>query len=145
MGTLAELSLPVDQDTVTHALAWLETIGRQAHWPSRTLFKLSLCLDETLTNVTMYGYARAAPNAVEPQVKLQLREEDQRLVLRIMDNGVAFDPTRQTPRELDISLDDARIGGHGLRLMQHYLEDIRYERRNGWNQLELIAAVDDAS
>lgn len=142
MGTPAELSLPVDPNTITRALSWLENIAQQAGWPPRTLFKLNLCLDETLTNITLYGYQDAAPG-IEPQVRLRLQEENGRITLRVLDNGVAFDPTAQRPRDLDTSLDDAKIGGHGLRLMLHYLEDIHYERRNGWNQLELIAAIDD--
>src|SRR5690606_23469848 len=99
---------------------------------SRTLFKLRLCLDETLTNIVMHGYSGADP-AVTPCVELRLHQDDRRLYLRVKDNGVAFDPTAQTSRKLDASLDDAQIGGHGLRLLRHYLEDIRYARREGWN------------
>ena len=144
MRTLAETPLPVDRDTVARGLEWLESIGRGLHWPSRTLFKLRLCLDETLTNIAMYGYAQSRPDAGEPCVRLRLLEDGPRLVLEITDNGVAFDPTSQTPRGLDASLDEARVGGHGLRLMLHYLEDIRYERLDGWNRLELVAALDNA-
>ena len=67
------------------------------------------------------------------------------MFLIVMDNGVPFDPTARQPRELDASLDDARIGGHGLRLMRHYLRDIRYERTDGWNRLTLVAGIDEAS
>jgi len=144
MRTLAELSLPVDDTTVAQSLEWLESAGRQAQWPARTLFKLRLCLDETLTNITMHGYAGAPAGGEDPCVRLGLQENGRRLTLLIMDNGVAFDPTARTPRALDTSLDEAQIGGHGLRLMRHYLEDIRYERRGGWNRLELVAAVDEA-
>lgn len=143
MHTPAEISLSVDQNTVPHALDWLEAVGQQRGWPARTLFKLRLCLDETLTNITMHGYSGATPVAEQPSIRLQLQQHGRQLVLGIMDNGVAFDPTKKTPRNLDVSLDDAQIGGHGLRLMLHYLEDIRYEHRDGWNRLELVAAIDE--
>lgn len=143
MHTLAELTLGINQDTVATALQWLESTGEQAGWPSRTRFKLRLCLDETLTNITMYGHKDAGAATGEPRVKLRVLQEGVHLTLEISDNGVAFDPTAQTPRQLDASLDEARIGGHGLRLMRHYLEDIRYERRNGWNCLRLLANTDE--
>lgn len=144
MRTLAQTSFPVDQDAVAQALGWLESAGQKLQWPARTRFKLQLCLDETLTNVTLYGFPADRPAHEPACVRLALRQEGQRLNLVIADNGVAFDPTAQSSRPLDASLDDATIGGHGLRLMRHYLEDIRYERRDGWNHLELIAMLDDA-
>lgn len=143
MDTLAEHEFPVNDHTVAHALEWFEAASQQADWPARTVFKLRLSLDETLTNIAMYAFADAPPG-FEPRVKLRLRQGSQRAVLDILDNGVAFDPTAQTPRELDTSLDDAQIGGHGLRLMLHYLESIRYERVGDWNQLELVAVINEA-
>lgn len=143
MRKLAETSFPVTADTVARALAWLDATGERQQWPTRTTFKLRLCLDETLTNVVMHGYSGAAAVAT-PCVRLRLHQEGRRLVLELLDNGVAFDPTAQASRELDASLDDAQIGGHGLRLLRHYLEDIRYERCEGWNRLRLITVLDDA-
>lgn len=144
MRQLADISLPVNPDLVASALQWLEYVGEQQSWPSRTRFKLQLCLDETLTNIAMHGYTgHQAPEP--PQIKLQLSQEGEtRLVLDIFDNGAPFDPTARTSRELDKSLEDAKIGGHGLRLLRHYLEDMRYERLDGWNRLTLVAVRDDA-
>lgn len=144
MRQLAEITLPVSPDIVAQALEWLDAVGVQQQWPARSLFKLKLSLDETLTNIAMYGFVAQQPPAA-PQVQLRLMQDTGRLALEIADNGVAFDPTAQTPRDLDDTLEDAQIGGHGLRLLQHYFEDIRYERRDGWNRLTLIAAHDDAS
>lgn len=144
MSILSETTLAIDQDTVALALEWLEATGLAAGWPVRTRFKLRLCLDETLTNITMYGYANAPQPPGDRRVRLRLSEEGHQLVLEVTDNGSAFDPTARTPRPLDASLEDARIGGHGLRLMLHYLDDMRYERREGWNRLQLFASLDPA-
>lgn len=143
MHPVATTSFTPDHNALEKALAWLDSSGHAAQWPDRTLFKLRLCLDELLTNITMYGYPEERDLAGEPRVQLELLQQDRTLTLVIMDNGLAFDPTAQVPRELDTSLDDARIGGHGLRLLQHYLEDVRYERLEGWNRLELVATLDD--
>lgn len=145
MRTLAELTLPIDTETDTHALEWLDAACRQAGWPERTQFKLRLCLDETVTNVLLYGYSDPPSDGAEPCLRLCLAQEGDEVFLIVMDNGVPFDPTARQPRELDASLDDARIGGHGLRLMRHYLRDIRYERADGWNRLTLVAGIDEAS
>lgn len=143
MQQLADISLPLTPDIVTKALEWLERVGKQQQWPARSLFKLKVCLDETLTNIAMYGFD-TAELAGDAQIRLRVLQKGRHVALEIYDNGVAFDPTEQTSRALDESLEEARIGGHGLRLLRHYLEDLRYERRDGWNQLTLIAALDDS-
>ena len=144
MQTLAQLTLALDQDTVSTALAWLDTVGRQAGWAERDLFKLRLSLDETLTNITLYSHEGRAPESGPPEVRLRVTHDDGIVTLEIQDNGVEFDPTARASRELDDSLEEALVGGHGLRLMRHYLDDIRYERRDGWNCLSLVAGIDDA-
>ena len=145
MRTLAELLIPVDPHTVTRALDWLERIGHQHHWPSRTLYKLRLCLDEALTNTVMHGFPSGKAAQGEPSVELRLHEEGRDITLDILDNGRPFDPTAAESRSLDESLEEAMLGGHGLRLRRHYLKDIRYHRRGTWNHLELVAEIDTAS
>lgn len=143
MRKLADTSLPVTPQVVGQALEWLESVGRQQSWPARNLFTLRLCLDETLSNVAMHGFTEQQP-AASPQVRLRLLQNDAQLALEICDNGASFDLRAQRPRARDATLEEAQIGGHGLRLLQHYLEDIRYERRDGWNQLTFITVLDDA-
>lgn len=138
----AELILSPGIDTVSHALEWLDGIAGEAGWPARTVHALRLSLDETLTNITMYGFTDRAPDMAEPRIRLQLQHDATRAILTVSDNGRAFDPTARRPRELDASLDDAQVGGHGLRLMLHFLESMHYERAGDWNRLELVARID---
>ena len=143
MRKLAETTYSVDSATLEQALNWLGDTAQAQRWPARTVFKLRLCLDELLTNLAMHGKP-GSPTGGPLRVTLRLCQDAQRLKLEILDNGVAFDPTAQRPRELDTTLDDAELGGHGLRLLQHYFEDIHYERLADWNRLELIADIDHA-
>lgn len=141
MQTIASLSLIPSQDASTQALAWLETIVEQQQWPARTGHKLGLCLDEALTNVVRYGYTDPQYNS-NPHIKLVALQQGQMVLLDIIDNGLPFDPTQQTIAPLAATLDDAHIGGHGLRLMRHYLQDLQYHRTDQHNHLRLVAALD---
>ncbi|SIL09541.1 Serine/threonine-protein kinase BtrW [Mycobacteroides abscessus subsp. abscessus] len=58
-----------------------------------------------------------------------------------MDDGRAFDPTAIAPPPTVDSLEDATIGGHGMQLMRHYLDDVQYAHEAGHNRLTLIAAM----
>ena len=123
---------------LTAALAWLEGLAERDGWPARTLFALTLCADEALTNVLAYTSAPAAGAAL--QLRLECARTADGVLLRIEDNGAAFDPTAQQSPALAPSLDDALVGGHGLRLMRHYLRTLHYQRQGDGNVLLLEAA-----
>jgi serine/threonine-protein kinase RsbW len=142
MQTLASLSLAPGPDTVPKALAWLESIGERERWPARLAFKLSLCLDEALSNIIMHGFQRAGDGPPQPRVRLTVLRTDQSVAIDIADNGLPFDPTKRESPELSTTLEEARIGGHGLRLMRHYLKNIEYRRDTDWNHLRLTATPD---
>lgn len=140
MQTLASLSLAPGPNAIPQALAWLESIAEAERWPTRLAFQLSLCLDEALSNVVMYGFGPKGDGLAPPQISLALLQGTQSIAIDIVDNGVPFDPTQREPAELADTLDEAHIGGHGVRLMRHYLQSIEYRRDNGKNHLRLTAA-----
>ena len=140
MSTLATLSLTPGPHAIPQALAWLESVAEQQHWAPRMAFKLQLCLDEALTNIVTYGFDSHSERAAAGHIAISVISQGQQLALDIVDNGVAFDPTQSQPGRLAASLDDATVGGHGLRLMHHYLADIQYRRVNDQNHLRLTAA-----
>ena len=123
---------------LSSALAWLEGLAERDGWPARTLFALTLCADEALTNVG--AYARA-PDGAPAHLWLACGRTAHGLALRIEDDGEAFDPTAQASPQLAASLDEAQIGGHGLRLMRHYLRHLLYRREGLRNVLLLELAT----
>lgn len=126
--------MPAQSEAVVQMMTWLEQAGEARGWLPQSVFALTLCGDEALTNIV--NYARPAENA-ELQIVLQLGRLDGGVALCLADNGLAFDPTQQASAELAASLEEADIGGHGLRLMRHYLQRFEYRRADGWNWLLL--------
>ena len=122
---------------LSSALAWLEGLAQRDGWPARTLFALTLCADEALTN--LISYASAPAGGAPLQLRLECTRSCSGVRLSIEDNGAVFDPTAQASPALAASLDDARVGGHGLRLMRHYLRALHYQRQNDCNVLLLEA------
>ncbi|WP_313625229.1 ATP-binding protein [Achromobacter sp.] len=133
------LDLVPDQNAVASAMQWLEGIAEREAWPPKLNFGLSLSLDEALTNIVSYAFDDPSQAGHPPCVVLSCRQDSDLISLDIVDNGRAYDPTKTPPPPLAASLDEAEVGGHGVRLMQHYLHDLRYARTDGRNCLTLIA------
>lgn len=136
------LRLIPGHDSISPAMQWLETIAEREGWPGRTHFALTLAVDEALTNVLAYAFVTDAPVADAPAVELAYHRDGADLYVEIADNGREYDPTAWSPTPLAHTLDDATPGGQGLRLMRHYLKDLRYRRDGGWNRLTLIVGQD---
>lgn len=146
----SHLEIRPEQGEIGSALVWLEGQTESAGLPMRAQFALNLGLDETLANIVMHGF-REQPGhertagTGEPLVRIECSSSGAGFDLVVRDNGVAFDPTRQEPGALAQSLEDATPGGHGLRLMRHFLHEIRYERIAGWNILHMHLRRDGAA
>lgn len=119
-------------EAVQIALAWIEAQGQRQGWPSRALMVLGLCADEALSNIAAYAHT---PEGQAASMWLCCGATAEGLALRIEDNGTTFDPTAQTSPDLAFSLDEARPGGHGLRLMRHHLRRLAYRRVGARNML----------
>lgn len=137
-----KLGLEPRREQIAVALDWLEAQVERLELPPRAAFGLSLSVDEALANVMLHAFeSHAASGDAEqtPALFLCLGRIGSEVQAWICDNGPAFDPTRQQLRELADSLDEAELGGHGLRLMRHYLKSMDYARKQGWNILMLTA------
>ena len=134
------LELTPEPVAVQQATQWLEALAARDNWHPRLQFGLTLSVDEALTNVVNYAFAGRAGDAARPFVRLQHHAAGQTVQICIIDNGVAFDPTRIPPPALDESVETATIGGHGVQLMRHYLKSLSYVREADENRLTLTAA-----
>ena len=132
------LSLRPEDDPIGRAMQWLEGIADREDWAPKARFGLTLSVDEALTNIVAYAFTPAAAGAGEPVIKLACADDGRELKVVIADNGHAFDPTSLEIADTALTLDETEVGGHGLRLMRHYLKSFHYQRDGAWNRLTLV-------
>lgn len=135
---VSALRVGADIPAIAEATGWLGELAEREAWPDALRFGLELSLEEALTNVVSYGFAGVSH---APDIRIEVhRLPEGRVAVRLIDNGIAFDPTDIPEPEVPGSIDDAKIGGHGVQLMRHFLEHLAYRREGGENQLTLVAA-----
>lgn len=131
------LELVPSDDALDDAVNWLSGLCLRDRWPAPDSLKATLVLEEALTNILKHGLAPSAQNSAG-LVRLRFAHSCGVVALRIIDNGPPFNPLATQPRPHALSLDQARPGGQGLRLMRHYTRAMRYRRRHGQNELTLF-------
>ncbi|GAA0780481.1 ATP-binding protein [Castellaniella ginsengisoli] len=133
------LALPADLGAIPLALQWIEDLAERLGWPPRVTFGLTLSLDEALTNVVTYAFDPPGPGT--PAITVSCQADDTRIKIELRDNGRPYDPTAGDPPSLVACLDEAQVGGHGVRLMRHYLDTLDYRHQDGWNCLTLVMTI----
>ncbi|MBS7538322.1 ATP-binding protein [Ancylobacter lacus] len=129
------LALAAELDELSRAADWLEGLAARDALPERTLFKLQLSLEEALANIITYGVS-ALP-AGEARIAVDYRQDRDMARLRISDNGPPFDPTAREEVVNPASIEEAEVGGHGIQLMRHLLDEFSYCYAGGHNRLIL--------
>ena len=93
-------------------------------------FKLNLVLDELVTNILSHG-CRDRPDC---RVGLKVQYEAGVIRVDLVDNGVPFNPIGAEMPRLGTSVEDARVGGLGVRLVRKYANHTEYAHVAGNNR-----------
>ncbi len=111
---------------------WVDQVSAALALGSAADYALRLCLEEAVANIVMHG----GPPDGAAWVTLELRTDGVSLQVTIEDTCPAFDPaSERTPEPTG-----NRPGGHGIRLMRQYADDVSYRRVDGINRLTLLIA-----
>lgn len=113
---------------------WVNAWSRLHDVPVRTVERLDVCSTELVTNIITHAYAGSSAG----QISLSLDCQGELLSLKIEDDAEAFDPGRAELPPLATSLEGARIGGLGLRIVLGLSDGLEHRRSGGRNQLTLI-------
>jgi anti-sigma regulatory factor (Ser/Thr protein kinase) len=93
--------------------------------------KIQMASEEILTNVIKYAYVE--DNGGDVEITCQ-ETRDKLLEIVIKDMGVPFNPLEDSAEvDVNASLEERRIGGLGVMMVQHMMDDISYKRDQNYN------------
>jgi len=107
----------------------LRQFGQAKQVPEKTLFGLTLALEECGSNIVNHALRRDA----QQQFQVAIEHFDTRITIELRDRGPEFDPTRL--HVVRPSGDEP--GGWGIQLIRRYMDEISYAREGGENVLRL--------
>ena len=130
-----------NQDQVLqHIAGEVEKFGQREAWPDSLVFKVNLVLEELGINILSYGGESGGP---WPEFEIVIASEDDSLTIEISDKGRPFDPFSDAPKpSLDADIEDRKVGGLGIHLVQTMMDDLSYEHSGGKNRLTMVARRD---
>ena len=120
-------------ESLQDMMQWVrEQIQSAGFYPPESQ-KIELALEEALVNVIHYAYGNNGGS-----IELGCSQEPQKIVFTIKDQGPPFNPLLQAPTVDHFgSLDEKKVGGLGILLIRHYMDEVRYDRIENSNVLTL--------
>jgi serine/threonine-protein kinase RsbW len=127
-----KLELRATLEEVMRAVETLQEFARAQGVPEKTIFGLTLALEECGTNIVKHAYQGDA----RQNFQVLLERNGDLFVIELRDRGPLFDPTAAPPRERR-AVDQDVPGGWGIDLVRHYVDELLYRREAGENILRL--------
>ena len=99
--------------------------------PYRAAYAVNLAVEELIVNVIRYAYVDDDAHLID----VELAIEGDQIVLRIVDDGMPFDPRRGPA--LNVHAEDREVGGLGLILVLDMVDVLKYQREGEKNRVEV--------
>lgn len=109
----------------------VEELGVRHGMPARTVFEISLALDEVLTNIITYAY----DDRDDHEIAVRLAVADDVLTVEVEDDGRPFNPLDVPTPDVTQPVEDRPVGGLGVHLVRRVMSGLEYRRERDKNIL----------
>jgi len=130
----SSIKIKNDLKHIANAIEWFEAFALENKMPFAIIQKINIALDELLNNVISYGYNDEKGHEIE--IEIELRSE--RLIIIISDDGIPFNPFKNEPADIMLSIEEREIGGLGIHLVRTLMDEYEYKRQIDKNIITLI-------
>lgn len=129
----AKLILSNQHSEFSKLSSFWQKLASQKDLEANLSLQVEVCLDEIFTNIVSYAYQDNKEHKIEVEFDFQ----ENKLQIRIIDNGEEFDPTTSIEPELISSIEERSIGGLGIHMVRKIMDKLIYERKQNKNILIL--------
>lgn len=133
MDVALELTIRNELEQVTYVAERLAPLLESWQVSPRTAYRTQLVIEEVLSNVVRHGY----PHGGAHEISIWVARAGENIVIRVCDDGVAFDPSAAPQVDVEQPLEERRVGGLGIHLVRQFVEQLEYRRLEGRNDLKL--------
>jgi serine/threonine-protein kinase RsbW len=117
-------------------------LARKIGFPEEEVAKIEMAVDEACSNVVKHAYSPKRASSwkhQDPEIRMDVRAENNRLVIEINDHGQNFDFAAYRPTDVENRLEQMMPHGYGIFIMRKFMDEIQYSSndRSG-NTLRLV-------
>lgn len=139
-GQTFSFKLDKDLAELSQLLVQLEEFAETHGVPPRQTQRITLSVDELVTNIIKYGTREHG----HPYIHLWATIANDSFNIEIEDHGIPFNPFSEAPvPDTSLPLEERPIGGLGVFLVQSLMTTTHYERTKDRNRITLTRSLAD--
>lgn len=105
----------------------------EAGYESEFINSFELAIDEVFANIDMHAYGEDGG-----VVEIELDADSHMVQICFRDNGAQFNPLVHKSQKVNAdSVQDIKVGGHGISIIKQQSDEITYSYENGTNVLKI--------
>jgi anti-sigma regulatory factor (Ser/Thr protein kinase) len=130
------LSLTIKPDIreIPGISSMLESVMRDHGFLNEDILDTQLAVEEAVTNIIAHGYGEDTRG----EIVVSCRADRDLVEIRIEDRALPFNPLAFPEPELTDDLEERKIGGLGIFLIRHVMDETAYHFEDGKNILVLV-------
>lgn len=132
MGRIIKITNRLEE--VPQMMASIEDICTEEGIDEMTILGINLALEEAVVNVVNYAY----PEGTVGDIEMEVNADAKAITFILRDHGKPFDPTAAKEVDITLSAEERQIGGLGIHLIRNYMDEVKYDYRDGQNVLTLV-------
>ena len=113
---------------------WVRNFALERQLNRDLVYALELSVNEALTNIISYAYR----DDVRHDIVVELFAPQNRIHVKIEDDGAPFNPLELMAEEPPQSLEKSRPTGRGIPLMRNLMDELHYVRSDNRNVLTMV-------
>jgi anti-sigma regulatory factor (Ser/Thr protein kinase) len=132
----AYIKIQANSGNLNYLSDWLSGALRGHNCPEAISNQIMLVNEEIFINIASYAYPVTGGN-----VTARIGKKGKLLALQYEDEGVPFNPLEMPAPEMNVPLEERKIGGLGIFLVRQIMDEVKYERVNNKNKLTLYKII----
>lgn len=122
------LQAPGHSASLVHIRATVTNIAQRIGFPEDEVAKIEMAVDEACANIVEHAFApgKSWYHHGDPQLHLEVRTEEEKLVFEIHDHGAQFDLASFEPPPIAEGLRRSQTGGFGLAIIRQFMDEVQF-------------------
>ncbi len=129
-----EITIEAAADHLPQVMQFIEQHLEEVDCPVKSQMQISIAVEEIFVNVAHYAYQ---PGKGDVTVRIGFSEEPAFVQITFADQGIPYDPLAKTDPDVTVSVKERQVGGLGIFMTKKMMDEMAYERRDGWNILQM--------
>jgi len=125
------ISIKNDLAEITSVLDFCSLYGEQMKVGAAIYNRMNIVLDELISNIIKYGYS----DTKEHLISISFSVDKIFFSIKILYDGINFDPVNAEYKPLEKEVEDMHIGGQGIKIVKKLTDIFEYKRDGNKNYL----------